>query len=357
MNTKGKFKKSLITILGTAAISAMSLFSGDKIKAEDSWILNHANNHYYKLGSVTTWEKAQAEAVAQGGYLTTINNAEENRWLAETFLPYGGQLWIGFSDAISEGTWIWSNNEAAEFTSWGPGEPNNSGDEDYAGLHPTDLTWNDFAGFYDIPGIIEKDSNIPQPAYYLHPGDSINNLLDSIIGTENNPTILYLAPGVYKEDVTMDKYEHIIGESREKTIIEGKVATADDTILASLTVKNPKYYGESVCVDSTNSSSRLANINVDGNGNRLSVGILFAGQGSDNAYIADSEIINHGIGMSIHDSGAVIERNYIGNCEYGIWFFEPGKERSEYLQSRLNYTESTNNFGPMIQKPIANLGR
>jgi hypothetical protein len=55
-----------------------------------------------------TWDRAEAEAVALGGHLVTINDEAENQWVLDTFGPQAsinGMLWIGFTDQQVEGEW------------------------------------------------------------------------------------------------------------------------------------------------------------------------------------------------------------------------------------------------------------
>lgn len=69
---------------------------------------------------------AESACRAWGGHLVTISTKEENQFVL-------GQLkgisWIGFSDSLTEGTWLWTSGEAPvanikDF--WAPGEPNDS---------------------------------------------------------------------------------------------------------------------------------------------------------------------------------------------------------------------------------------
>src|SRR5688500_14344393 len=90
---------------------------------------NPANGHTYYLLNPATWTASESEAVALGGHLVTVNDAAENDYLFATFAPLvtapTHDLWIGLSDAASEGTFTWSSGEAVIYTQFGPGEPNN----------------------------------------------------------------------------------------------------------------------------------------------------------------------------------------------------------------------------------------
>jgi hypothetical protein len=105
-------------------------------------LTNAANRHVYYLVSSHTWTAAEAEAVGLGGHLVTINDAAEQQWVANTFLPLAGTryLWIGLTDRDVEGTYQWVSGETSTYRNWQLGEPNNavSGNynQDYAHLYP-----------------------------------------------------------------------------------------------------------------------------------------------------------------------------------------------------------------------------
>jgi hypothetical protein len=114
------------------------------------------------------WDQAQAQAVEWGGYLTTINDVNENTWVVQTFSGYGGDCFIGANDLQQEGTWVWVEdgtnfwNGAASgspvggrYSNWSGGEPNNSGNEDVCQMYMPSGTWNDHKVFYALRGIVE----------------------------------------------------------------------------------------------------------------------------------------------------------------------------------------------------------
>jgi len=118
-------------------------------------ILNPANGHQYFLLSVSSRTAAEAAAITLGGHLVTINDAAENTWVATTFAPLAlqGALWIGFTDAAVEGSFVWSSGELVTYTNWASGEPNNCcggypepTGEDYAWLHSSGV-WVDAVDF------------------------------------------------------------------------------------------------------------------------------------------------------------------------------------------------------------------
>lgn len=91
------------------------------------------------------WSAAVADCTANGMVLVRIDDAGEQSWLRTTATARGlGGLWIGGSDAVAEGQWLWP--DGAQFWSggsggsavgglyanWASGEPNDDGTEDCA---------------------------------------------------------------------------------------------------------------------------------------------------------------------------------------------------------------------------------
>ncbi|MGI8966091.1 MAG: C-type lectin domain-containing protein [Limisphaerales bacterium] len=137
--------------------------------------------HTYHLLDSSFWNAAEAEALTLGGHLVTINDAVENAFVLSTFTntavahaPPSSKisLWIGLSDAQTEGTFIWSSGAPVLFTNWAPIQPEgNVADEDYAGIFAnweyfggTIGQWHDIVSdnrFGDVPyGVVEV---VPEP--------------------------------------------------------------------------------------------------------------------------------------------------------------------------------------------------
>lgn len=136
-------------------------------------LYNPDNGHYYEsvyVSSSISW--TDAKTAAQGrtlsglqGYLATITSAEENTFVGS---KVSADAWIGANDSNSEGDWRWvtgpegeengglgrafysgaSGGSAVggEYNNWATGEPNNSGDEDYAHMYGSrdGKEWNDY---------------------------------------------------------------------------------------------------------------------------------------------------------------------------------------------------------------------
>ncbi|MEB3241765.1 MAG: lectin-like protein, partial [Synechococcus sp.] len=74
----------------------------------------------YVIVEGDTWAEAQANAVALGGNLTTINDEAENEWITQlinqrdTTTAY----WIGLNDQDENETYTWINGETSSYRAW-----------------------------------------------------------------------------------------------------------------------------------------------------------------------------------------------------------------------------------------------
>ena len=142
-------------------------------------ITNPANNHIYYLLTQDNWTNSQAQAVALGGDLVTINDAAENQWVLSTFSHFNNSyktLWIGLTDSLVEGVFEWISGETSSYRNWSSGEPNGRPGEDF--VHMYDLGrggysgyWNDYGDGsveYGVPlhGVVEINP-VPEPSTIL----------------------------------------------------------------------------------------------------------------------------------------------------------------------------------------------
>lgn len=107
--------------------------------------------YYYNPNATSNWFTARDQAAAVGATLVTINSQAENDaiWQAGVAAGLTGGLWIGYTDRITEGVWLWEDGSTSTFTNWNPGEPNNTTDvcsssgEDAAIMQMSNGRWND----------------------------------------------------------------------------------------------------------------------------------------------------------------------------------------------------------------------
>ena len=134
----GQRRDDLIITLESPPISVKRTPAPVEPDRDGAWVMNPTNGHAYRSIHCESREDAQAEAMSEGAYLVSINNAAEQKWLVNVFgtAPY----WIGLADSEKEGDWKWMNGEPITYTNWAPDEPADSdhgeGDHVFMGLTP-----------------------------------------------------------------------------------------------------------------------------------------------------------------------------------------------------------------------------
>ena len=129
--------------------------------------INPANNNTYHLLKASSWTEAASMARSLDGFLVTIDDAEENSWVLETF---GVQdeiaihMWIGLSDFENEGDFRWHDGSPFFYRNWGEGQPSTGEDDDYVLLAGTNMNtinsgeWNDATvdpEYFPVYGVVE----------------------------------------------------------------------------------------------------------------------------------------------------------------------------------------------------------
>ena len=136
---------------------------------------NPTTGHWYDIvssGVDGSWINAEVNANLLGGHLVTINDAAEEAWLRSTFGD-STHYWIGFTDAATEGTWVWSSGEPVTYVNWDDFEPNNmmppATGEDFAVINwnAADGGWNDWDHTRTDEYVMGISEVIPAPGAIL----------------------------------------------------------------------------------------------------------------------------------------------------------------------------------------------
>jgi hypothetical protein len=138
---------------------------------------NGVNGHFYRpISTTATYTGARAAALTttfkgQQGYLVTITSADEDAFIFAN-VPQGN-IWFALTDEASEARWTidagpekgtlikinngqTNGNIPGQYNNWAGGEPNNSGDEDYAVTKwGGGSQWNDLPNHFSNPYVIE----------------------------------------------------------------------------------------------------------------------------------------------------------------------------------------------------------
>ncbi len=179
-------------------------------------------NFYQHITTDTRWDTASTNAAATnlngiGGHLAVVSSAEENDYL--TTISGGQRLWIGGSDAGSEGTWSWREGPEngtqfwsggaggsatnSLYSNWVAGDPSNGNAAwDYA-EHRADGTWWANAVTQTLDYVIEWEGNLvlgTTGTNTMNGGDGADNLY----GTDGMQDIFEFTPGASGTDVIRD---------------------------------------------------------------------------------------------------------------------------------------------------------
>jgi hypothetical protein len=137
---------------------------------------NGTNGHFYRpISTGNSYTGARAAALnttfkGQQGYLVTITSADEDAFIFNN-VPQTN-IWFALTDELVEGQWRidagpeagtlikTSNGQTAgniqgQYNNWAGGEPNNSGNEDYAVTKWNGSQWNDLPNGFWNPYVIE----------------------------------------------------------------------------------------------------------------------------------------------------------------------------------------------------------
>ena len=175
---------------------------------------NPTNGHFYRpISTGNTYTGARSASLlttfkGETGYLVTITSADEDAFIFNN-VPQS-QIWFALTDEVSEGQWRidagpekgtlikTSNGQTAgnivgQYNNWAPGEPNNSGNEDYAVTKWNGSQWNDLPNNFSNPYVIEYGTwTNPQDQTFtgFYTANTTNQIsLGSISGTISIPTL------------------------------------------------------------------------------------------------------------------------------------------------------------------------
>lgn len=160
-----------------------------------TFVPSPSSTHTYLLSSSGTWDQAEAEAIALGGHLVTVNDANEDAWLVSQF-GNNENFWIGLNDATQEGAFVWASGEPVTYTNWSEDEPNNGNgdDEDYV-MNNWIGGWNDgddvnpYRGIIELPFINMAPTVTNLDAAENYTEDTPLNLTDIVVIDSDSPNV------------------------------------------------------------------------------------------------------------------------------------------------------------------------
>jgi hypothetical protein len=141
------------------------------------YYFNGVNGHFYRpITTTATYTAARAASLlttfkGQTGYLVTITSADEDAFIFNN-VPQSN-IWFALTDEVEEARWTidagpekgtlikinngqTNGNIPGQYNNWAGGEPNNSGNEDYAVTKwGGGSQWNDLPNHFSNPYVIE----------------------------------------------------------------------------------------------------------------------------------------------------------------------------------------------------------
>ena len=159
------------SVVGNVALSVAATVN------PTGYYYNGVNGHFYRpISTTATYLNARTLASqqtfkGQQGYLVTITSADEDAFIFNN-VPQGN-IWFALTDEVSEARWTidagpeagtlikinngqLNGNIPGQYNNWAGGEPNNSGNEDYAVTKwGGGSQWNDLPNHFSCAYVVE----------------------------------------------------------------------------------------------------------------------------------------------------------------------------------------------------------
>jgi hypothetical protein len=136
------------TVDGTAVVPVDAMPAAPACTGGDAHMTDSSGNCFILFKTAKTFSAAKAACTAINAHLAKIENATQNGLVAT--LGTGYDMFLGATDAVTEGTFLWPDATPLTFTMFHLGEPNNGGSGGYqedclvmAGLRTPPDTWDD----------------------------------------------------------------------------------------------------------------------------------------------------------------------------------------------------------------------
>ncbi len=142
-------------------------------------VYNPGTGSRYYVVQAANWNAARDKALAMGGDLVTIEDAAENEWIRSSLAAPDRKIFIGLSDAGTEGAFAWSNGSGPTYVNWHPSNQNTSS-SDYVYMEPSTGKWLTGGQNYVPHSIIEIKGPLRVPQEFPTFSDAMSKVSDHL---------------------------------------------------------------------------------------------------------------------------------------------------------------------------------
>jgi uncharacterized repeat protein (TIGR02543 family) len=136
---------------GLTNLAEITQHGTDPLKADtdadgvnDSAEITYAGSFFALVSGTFTYPQATADAAAKRGRIASFpNSADYSRMANKVRQTTQGYLWLGLSDAATEGTWVWTAGSTPTYNQWLTGEPSGGESENHAVIMENSTKWAD----------------------------------------------------------------------------------------------------------------------------------------------------------------------------------------------------------------------
>ncbi|XP_014807490.1 PREDICTED: CD209 antigen-like protein C, partial [Calidris pugnax] len=128
----------------------------DGRKCSSGW-KNFGKSCYFFSTETTPWAEARETCADLGAHLLIVDSEPEQGFLMDNIET--GTYWLGATDELVEGTWVWTNGQQVNFSYWNTWKKDKEREEKDCGIIGPGGIWSDARCSHPNRWICEKSWN------------------------------------------------------------------------------------------------------------------------------------------------------------------------------------------------------